>query len=234
MTRSSELAAPRPHLMWFEPWGGLELPRTALRWRHLAKGKAETPRAVMVLPGFSGGERSMGLIAAMLQARGHRVEPWGLGRNRGLVPHYVETLCPRVAKLADESGGPIELIGWSLGGVIAREVARLEHRAVRSVVTMGSPIQGGPKYTALAGWAQRRGDLPMDLDALEAMIAERNAVPLPARQLNIYTKRDGIVGWQACVDPVSPNARHAEVKTTHVGLGAHAPTLKLARDFIEQ
>ena len=230
----SKLSPPAPHLLAFEPWGGLELGRTALSWRGLTRGRAESPRAVMLLPGFSGSERSMGLFEAMLSARGHHVRHWGLGRNRGQVPHYVAELVPVVAAMAEHQAQQVELIGWSLGGVIAREVAREAPHAVRSVVTMGSPIQGGPKYTALAGWWSKRAELDMDLDALEAVIAERNATPLRARQLNIYTKRDGVVGWRACVDPVSPGAVHKEVRTTHLGLGAHAPTLKLAREFVEQ
>jgi len=229
-----KLSQPAPHLLAFEPWGGLELGRTALNWRKLTKGRAQQPRTIMVLPGFSGSERSMGLFEAMLSARGHTVSHWGLGRNRGRVPHYVERLVPQILKLADRGGRPVELVGWSLGGVIAREVARETDGAVRSVVTMGSPIQGGPKYTAMAGWWSRRADFEVSLDELEAVIAQRNAVPLSARQLNIYSKRDGVVGWQACVDPVSPNAVHHEVRTTHLGLGAHTPALKRVRDFVEQ
>ena len=110
----------------------------------------------------------------------------------------------------------MNIIGWSLGGVIAREVAREQPATVRQVVTMGSPLVGGAKYTSFGGAFERRG---ADLDAMEAAIAARESTPIKVPVTSIYSKRDGIVGWQASIDRHNFHAEHVEVRATHLGLG---------------
>jgi pimeloyl-ACP methyl ester carboxylesterase len=85
-------------------------------------------------------------------------------------------------------GAPVRLIGWSLGGYLAREVAREHPHAVQQVITLGSPVIGGPKYTAVAGAYRRRG---VDLDAIEAEVAVRNELPLDTPITAIYSQSDG-------------------------------------------
>ena len=119
---------------------------------------------------------------------------------------------------------PVHLIGWSLGGVLSREVAREEPDYVRQVITMGSPIIGGPKYTSLARIAQREG---ADLDEIERMIAAREARPIQVPVTSIYSRRDGIVAWQASIDHHTPDAEHVEVQTTHLGFGQSPEVFKV-------
>jgi pimeloyl-ACP methyl ester carboxylesterase len=107
------------------------------------------------------------------------------------------------------------IVGWSLGGFIAREYAREHPEQVRRVITLGSPVIGGPRYTATAERYRAQGH---DLDELERAVMQRYATPLRAPVSAIYSKRDGIVAWQACVDRWSPDVRHVEVGETHVGL----------------
>jgi len=107
-------------------------------------------------------------------------------------------------------------VGWSLGGVLAREAARERPELVARVVTLGSPVVGGPKYTAVAGIYRQRG---IDLDAVEREIAARERVPIRAPITAIYSRSDAVVAWQACIDRHSPNVEHVEVETSHVGLG---------------
>jgi hypothetical protein len=83
------------------------------------------------------------------------------------------------------------------------------------VITLGSPVIGGPRYTATAERYRAQGH---DLDELERAVMQRYATPLRAPVSAIYSKRDGIVAWQACVDRWSPDVRHVEVGETHVGL----------------
>ena len=84
------------------------------------------------------------------------------------------------------------------------------------VILLGSPVIGGPKYTVAAGLLRRRG---VDLDAIEAQVAERNRRPIPVPITSVYSRVDGVVAWEACVDTTSAHAENIEVNASHVGLG---------------
>jgi pimeloyl-ACP methyl ester carboxylesterase len=107
------------------------------------------------------------------------------------------------------------VVGWSLGGFIAREYAREHPGHVRKVITLGTPVIGGPRYTATARRYRAQGH---DLDELERAVRSRYATPLTVPVTAVYSKRDGVVAWQACIDRWSPHVSHVEVDETHVGL----------------
>jgi hypothetical protein len=102
---------------------------------------------------------------------------------------------------------------------------------VRKVVTLGSPVIGGPRYTATARWYRSQGH---DLDHVERTIADRYATPLRVPVVAVYSKRDGVVAWQACIDRWSPDVRHVEVSETHVGLVFAPRVLSIIADEIEK
>ena len=111
-------------------------------------------------------------------------------------------------------GPSVSLVGWSLGGVIAREVARREPDAVRRVITYGTPVVGGPRFTAVArAYAPDASGAADGREAARRRVADQ--VPLTA----VFSRRDGIVSWEACIDRVSPRAEHVEVFSTHIGMG---------------
>lgn len=213
----------------------LRLPLDVLRWAPswlaMKSGRAARPRTVILLPGFGAGPRSMRVMEAFLRRRGHRPRDWGLGLNTG----DARQLRTRLKRVVEESlaahGEPVELVGWSLGGYIAREYAREHPQGVRKIVTLGSPVVGGPRYTATADWYRSQGH---DLAEIERAIKDRYAVPLQVPVTAIYSKRDGIVAWQACIDQWSPNVRHVEVSETHVGLGFAPRVLAIVADEIER
>ncbi len=186
------------------------------RWLALRRAPATSPRTVVLFPGFGAGERSMAVIAAYLRRLGHRACGWGQGRNSGRVPKLLAKVGERVVALTDDLGEPLVAVGWSLGGYIARELARELPERFHRVVTLGSPVVGGPRFTAVAPWYRARG---FDLDDIEQRVAERYRTPLRVPVSAIYSKRDGVVAWQACIDSWSPDVRHIEVSETHVGLG---------------
>jgi pimeloyl-ACP methyl ester carboxylesterase len=107
------------------------------------------------------------------------------------------------------------VVGWSLGGFIAREYAREYPGHVRKVITLGTPVIGGPRYTATARRYRAQGH---DLDELEQAVRSRYATPLTVPVTAVYSRRDGVVAWPACIDQWSPNVSHVEVDSTHVGL----------------
>jgi pimeloyl-ACP methyl ester carboxylesterase len=111
------------------------------------------------------------------------------------------------------------MIGWSLGGVVARELARRRGELVSEILTMGTPVKGGPKYTAIgSAFASARG---IDLDRFEWEVHRRNSIGLTQPITAIYSKLDGVVGWQAAIDSYNPQARNIEVYGSHLGLGVN-------------
>jgi pimeloyl-ACP methyl ester carboxylesterase len=110
-----------------------------------------------------------------------------------------------VTALAAEEGQRLRLVGWSLGGYLVREAARERPESVARIVTFGSPVVGGPKYTATAEAYRRRGH---NLDAIEAEVAARERVQITCPITAIYTRNDGVVAWQACIDRSSPQVEH--------------------------
>lgn len=203
---------------------------------------AERTRRILVLPGFGADDRATWPLRRYLARRGHRVEGWGLGRNlAGLdIPHRLEDvsagwrfapratyrgeagvplLCDRVvARVRERSrqhGEPLVLIGWSLGGTIAREVARELPEAVARVVTLGSPVRGGPKYTAAARLFRERG---MDLDWIEREVEKREATPIRVPVTAIVSPSDGVVGLGAAIDRRNPRVEHVALDAAHLGL----------------
>lgn len=203
------------------------LARAVARLPGLALRRAELPRGtggpVLVVPGFLTGDGATLVMRRFLGRLGHRPVGWGLGINRG----QIERLMPRVIALAERvgAGAPLKLVGWSLGGVVARELARERPDLVERVVTLGTPVVGGAKYTFTARHYARRG---VDLDAIEARIAARNAEPLLVPVTAIYTRADQVVSWRACLDPNPANdVRHVEVATSHIGLGFDPATLRI-------
>lgn len=180
---------------------------------------------VRVLPGYLTGDLSTVALRGYLRGLGYRARGWGLGRNRGDVDHYVQLMTAEVRRDAEATGQRVRVVGWSLGGVIARETARRAPDAVSHVVTLGSPIVGGPKYTLAASSYASNG---WDLDRIAASVAQRNAEPMPVPVTALYSRQDSVVAWQACLDPnpLSPT-RHVEVRGMHAELGFSSSVLRL-------
>ncbi len=181
-------------------------------------------RQVMLLPGLLTDDRSTWPLRRFLQFLGYETLPWGLGRNYGQPEKDVDRIIDRISgvRRRDE---PITLIGWSLGGVIARGVALRDPVAVREVITLGTPVEGGPKYTAAGDrFAARQG---INLDDLERHIHEINAAGINCPLTVIYSRSDGVVGWRAAIDRYNAHARHERVPGSHFGLGVNPLVWKL-------
>ena len=192
-----------------------ELPRLLLRSPRLVTMPRGDGAPVMDMPGWRTSEASMAPLRAYLRWLGHDAQPWGIGTNRGDPLGDAACLTPVVREVAERSGRPVALIGWSLGGVVARETARRAGDAVAQVITLGSPIVGGPAYTPFTpkwsdarrrAWARRFAD------------AEA-ADPLTCPVTTIFSRHDAVVPWRASLDHHSPDVRHIQVASSHLGLG---------------
>ena len=119
---------------------------------------AQTPKTVMLLPGFGAHPIRMRWMARKLEKAGHTTKKWGLGYNFGATQARFQMVERRLVDIYRRTGTPIYLVGWSLGGVMARELAKAHPDKVAKVVTMGSPFSGSPRanngwraYQAIAG-----------------------------------------------------------------------------------
>lgn len=208
------LAAPPPRARLVEVAGlaaALRLPGAAGRLAAVPRGDGHM---VIDLPGWQAPEASGALLRGYLRALGFDARPWGLGVNTGDPERAAEILGRSVVRLA-EHHGPVSLVGWSLGGVVAREVAREHPESVRRLLSYGTPVVGGPTYTVGAGAYGPDECVRITRLAEELDRSRPIRVPITA----VYTRRDGVVDWRACLDHTSPDVEHVEVASTHLGLG---------------
>jgi pimeloyl-ACP methyl ester carboxylesterase len=194
-------------------WAAMRLALPRLR-RQAPRGDGSP---VMVVPGFATDDGWTASLRRFLGMLGWDVRGWGLGRNDGRVPRLIPAVLDRSSALADETGLPVRLVGWSLGGYLVREVARERPDLVERVITLGAPIVGGPKYTASARMYQKRG---YDLDEIEAEVEGRERQPIRVPVDAVYSRSDGVVTWRACIDDRNPDVRHHEIGSSHLGMVA--------------
>ena len=189
--------------------------RPALRAAMAAapRGAGET---VWVFPGMGVGDWSTRTLRRYLRRHGFDARGWGLGRNPPDAAATLGRLLPRLEALVVATGAPVAIVGWSLGGILARELARLRPDLVRRVVTLGSPVVGGLRHTAIAGFYRLQG---WDLEEVDRLVTDANRTPLRVPVTAIWSRRDGIVAWQACVDDVTDGAENLEAASCHWALG---------------
>jgi hypothetical protein len=218
------IAPPSPLLLMLEgrafgEYASLLLSRPFLR--SLPRGDGH---GVMVIPGFGGSDFGTRPMRRVLERLGYHVHGWGQGRNLGMRSHIRERLRFRLHELNESTGRKVSLIGWSLGGVFVREIARHQPERVRRVITLGSPINGHPQSNnvdALYRWVNRGKAQAIDWEGFQKRRTPPN-VPCTA----IYSKTDGIVAWQCCMEEPAPNTENVEVRASHFGLGVNPQVLR--------
>lgn len=167
---------------------------------------------VLVLPGFGTTDSAMRLLHRHLRDRGFRTYRWQLGVNLGPSVPVMRALARRVRTLARRHGRPVHLVGWSMGGILARAVAGRCRREVGRVVSLGSPLSGDPACSWLSSVVSRcmRSLNPR---WVRKLLAQSASVPVTS----IYSRRDGVVHWHASVH-ASGKVDPIEVDATHLGL----------------
>jgi pimeloyl-ACP methyl ester carboxylesterase len=216
--------APDPLRVIREVRGLMELPRLLLRFPELVRQPRGNGQPVLILPGYGAGDGSTAILKVYLRLLGYRARGWGLGRNTGNAPQLLPPILKRVASLSRRTNQKVNLIGWSFGGYLARELARERADLIGRIITLGTPVVGGPKYTIVAKTLRRRG---IDVDAMAAAIELRNRILLSTPVIAIYSRADMVVAWQACIDRNAANVEHVEVRTTHLGFGFSPEVYKI-------
>ena len=176
------------------------------------RGPADGPK-VMVLPGFLASDRiTLGLQRA-LAAAGYRVTGWGMGLNRGLQADSLDRLAANIETFGE--GKKIILVGWSLGGVFAREVAKVRPDLVERVITMGSPFSGdarGNNAWRVYEWVAGH---PVDDPPIPLNLTEKPPVPT----LAIWSRRDGVISPASARGAAGESDEQVELQCSHMGFG---------------
>ena len=188
---------------------------------------------VLVLPGFMASDASTRVLRRFLNDRGYRSFPWELGRNLGFgsVGHKLDDL---LARANDRAGGPVSLVGWSLGGVMSRRLAKRHPHAVRRLIMLGSPIGGAPTRTT--AWRLYDRIEPGRREEVEARYRDPDlrtpAAGVPSTA--IYSRTDGIVPWQIARETAGPLTENIEVIASHIGLGVNPGVFYAVADRLSQ
>jgi pimeloyl-ACP methyl ester carboxylesterase len=227
------LRPPNLGLLLAEARSLLELNASVLLSPLLARAPRGDGHPVLVLPGLLASDLSTALLRRYLSGLGYQCHAWGLGRNTGGVTRMRALLRQRLAAISHESGRKVSLVGWSLGGVYARDLALHMPEMVRCVVTMGSPFAGDITATNA-----RRIYEVLSGETLENVNVEdlrHLAGDLPVPATSIFSRTDGIVNWRTCLLRPSDRAENIEVHlASHIGLGVNAAVLWAVADRLAQ
>jgi pimeloyl-ACP methyl ester carboxylesterase len=178
-------------------------------------------RVVLTIPGFLAGDWTMVRLRTFLEHLGYRVETSGIVFNGGPTPQTIARLDEVLLRVAEEAGGPVDLLGQSLGGVLARDLAHRHPAAVRRVVTLCSPIRF-PISTPLAPVAQLFAPFHDPIWATRAAtIAQSPNMPVIA----IYSQDDGVVDWRQCLQDEAPGYVNVHVGGAHSTMGSNPAAL---------
>ncbi|MGB6117377.1 MAG: alpha/beta hydrolase [Mesorhizobium sp.] len=187
---------------------------------------------VLVLPGLATSDRSTTALRTFLKSKGYDVHGWELGRNFGPLPGIERRMLENLESLYKATGRKVSLVGWSLGGIYARQLAKMRPDMVRQVITLGSPFGGDPRATN--AWRLYEFASGHKVDDREqhmgGLIAEAPPVPTTA----IYSRTDGICNWKNCVEAQSPTTDNIEVEGSHCGLGHHPAVVYAVAEKLAQ
>ena len=228
--KDTTVAAPGARYFLTEPLRGFAdlavLPLTA-PW--LASAPRGDGHGVLVLPGFMATDQSTVPLRQFTRRLGYATRGWNLGRNLGPTDRVLDELPRALAQLSETTAGPVSVIGWSLGGIYARELARQDPARIRQVITLGSPFAlTDPVQSRADGAYRRRGHLHASTGRVPTI--EQIIRPIKVPSTAVYSRRDGIVAWQACIEPETELHANVEVRCGHLGLGVDLATLWLIAD----
>jgi pimeloyl-ACP methyl ester carboxylesterase len=222
--------APGPLLMLMEaraPWEYAAM-LAAAPW--LARLPAGDGHPVLVFPGLGASDFSTAPLRNFLRQRGYSAHAWKLGFNLGPREGVLDSCRALLLQLAEKHGEKVSLIGWSLGGLYAREIAKDQPRHTRCVITLGTPFAGPPRATN----AWRFYEAVSGASAHDHERAPTLHMPPACPTTSIFSKTDGVVAWQCSLNPAAPRAENIEVHASHVGMGMNPLALYAIADRLRQ
>lgn len=196
-----------------------------LRQQHPGQG-----RPVLVFPGLGANDLTTQPLRRLLDDLGYRTYPWAQGFNFGPRHGVLERCVAHLRQIEQAHGQPVSLLGWSLGGLYARELAKLHPELARCVITLGTPFTGHPKATNAWRFYQLVSGQSVDDHELLAQIRKSPAVPTSS----IYSRSDGVVSWRCSVMEPGPLAENIEVQASHLGMAMNPMVVYAVADRLAQ
>jgi len=175
---------------------------------------------VLVLPGLVASDVSTRPLRSFLTSKGYAVAGWRQGRNYGLRPGVQDAMVDLIQELNDTHGRKISLVGWSLGGLYARQLAKMMPERVRQVITLGSRVYE---------WASGQRS-----DEVDPRFGGELAVPPPVPTTAIFSRTDGVCAWQGCMEKSGTQTESIEVESSHCGMGHHPAAVYAVADRLAQ
>ena len=229
-----DLKAPNALLLMLEgraPWEfAAMLASSPVLTRLLDKLPPGDGHPVLVFPGLAAADFTTVPLRNFLRDRGYVPYPWEQGFNFGPREGVLERCVEMVDLLHRRHQQPVSLIGWSLGGVYAREVAKERPQQTRCVITLGTPFTGHPRATN----AWRLYEWVSGQSVHDPALLEQVRRPPPVPTTSIYSRTDGVVAWQCSINEESPLAENIEVHASHIGMGVNPLALYAIADRLAQ
>ena len=233
MTVAQALRPPSRTLLLLEGRAVQELGAFMLLRPWLAAAPRGDGHPVLVFPGLLASDLSTQPLRGFLKQHGYAVHGWKQGRNLGLRPGVEPDMLDRIEELYERHGKrKLSLVGWSLGGIYARQLAKRVPDKVRSVISLGSPFTGSPKATN--AWKVYEFASGQRVDDRDHHIAGPLSDPPPVPTTSIFSRSDGICAWQTCLNEEGPLVENIEVYGSHCGLGHHPAAVYAVADRLAQ
>jgi pimeloyl-ACP methyl ester carboxylesterase len=189
-------------------------------------------RPVLVFPGLVASDLSTRPLRTFLANHGYSVRGWGQGRNFGPRDGVVDGMIASLRDLAQESGRKVSVVGWSLGGIYARQLAKMLPDHVETVITLGSPFAAHPRSTN--AWRVYEFTSGKRADDRDGDFAHSLADAPPVPTTAIFSRSDGVCAWRGCMETPGPSAENIEVQGSHCGLGHHPAAVYAVADRLAQ
>ncbi len=192
--------------------------------------QTKNPQVVMLIPGFATHPLRMRYMAQRLEGAGHKVKRWGMGFNFGPTEENFEFLSQRIAQTHKRYGKKIVLVGWSLGGIFARELAKRHPEKIRKVITMGSPFSDTPYSNNV--W--RAYEMVTGHSVEEPPVVEDIADKPPVETVALWSPRDGVVSAKSARGCSGERDRERALRCTHMGFSNSAEAIQAVAEELEE
>lgn len=235
MLSRTDVKVRRPSLFWLLTETGRAVTELGINYTYQWWNRPEVKgdgHPVLVLPGFLASAQSTLILRKFIDRIGYTSYDWDIGRNYGKV-EYLDDLLQQVDALHRAHQQKVSLVGWSLGGVYARQIAKERPDMVRQIIMMGSPFQAINDANH-ATWLHKLINIGKKEQAVDEDFLASIPEPAPVPSTAIYSKQDGVVPWAACMEKEEgPYRQNIQVRSSHLGFGVNQAVYTIIADRLQ-